>query len=360
MKLRKGRTKSTLESSIDSALLAVEVYNKPRTAFRSGAFITFMVIAWTRLFHAYFNSKGTKYFYKKNGKFETVDGEPKCWELSTCIKKYKLLSQPVEKNLDFFIKLRNKIEHRYIESREIDERIFGECQAFLFNYESILIDLFGANYAINESLVYSLQFSRLRTGSQQKANKSVLSKDTSEVSRFIDNYRKELPDDIYGSQEFSIKLIQIPKISNTSRADLAVEFVRWDELNEKDREAYQQIAVIIKDKRVIVDAVNVKGLKPSDVWARVNKNLESKIVTQNLHVTLYKLFNIRPSHGAVDPFDTNTEFCLYDETHNDYIYRDAWVDFLTHFFQTSGLSPSSLRDMQKNGSILKVDDYRIN
>jgi len=35
MKLRKGKTKSLLESSIDAALLAVEVYNKPRTTFRS-------------------------------------------------------------------------------------------------------------------------------------------------------------------------------------------------------------------------------------------------------------------------------------------------------------------------------------
>lgn len=31
MKLRKGKTKSNIESSIDSALLAVEIYNKPRT-----------------------------------------------------------------------------------------------------------------------------------------------------------------------------------------------------------------------------------------------------------------------------------------------------------------------------------------
>jgi hypothetical protein len=29
MKLRKGKTKNILESSIDSALLAVEIYNKP-------------------------------------------------------------------------------------------------------------------------------------------------------------------------------------------------------------------------------------------------------------------------------------------------------------------------------------------
>src|SRR6056297_2036497 len=137
-KLRQGKTRSILESSIDSALLAVEVYNKPRTTFRSEAFITLMVIAWTRLFHAHFNSKiGDKYYYKKrNGRYELVDGERKSWELATCIKKQDKLSSAARKNLEFFIKLRNKIEHRHIDRREVDTLIFGECQALLFNYES--------------------------------------------------------------------------------------------------------------------------------------------------------------------------------------------------------------------------------
>jgi hypothetical protein len=83
--LRKGRTKTLLQSSIDSALLAVEIYNKPRTTFRCEGFIALMVISWTRLFHAYFNHTiGNKYFYKKKtGRYETVDGERKAWELST-------------------------------------------------------------------------------------------------------------------------------------------------------------------------------------------------------------------------------------------------------------------------------------
>ncbi len=52
MGLRKGKTKTTLEATIDSALLSVEIYNKPRTAFRTEAYISLMIIAWTRLFHA--------------------------------------------------------------------------------------------------------------------------------------------------------------------------------------------------------------------------------------------------------------------------------------------------------------------
>ena len=48
------KVKQMLNKAIDSALLAVEVYNKPATKFKSGGFIVLMSIAWTSLFHAIF------------------------------------------------------------------------------------------------------------------------------------------------------------------------------------------------------------------------------------------------------------------------------------------------------------------
>lgn len=357
--LRKGKTKTILESSIDSALLAVEVYNKPRTAFRTEGFIALMVIAWTRLFHAYFNNTiGDRFYYKKKGRYELIDGdERKVWKLATCIRKYDNLTEPVEKNLQFFISLRNKIEHRHIDKREVDSLIFGECQAMLYNYENILIDMFGAQYALNEALVYSLQFSHLRTPKQKKANKSALSKDLADIVGYIEKYRASLDEETYNAQEYSIKLIQIPKISNTNRADAAMEFVKWDELSPEDRAAYEQIAVIIKDKKITVSAANVKRLKPSAVIENVNEQLANSVLTQNLHVTLYKLFSIRPPNGAEDPFDTNAEYCLFDETHNDYVYQDAWVDFLVHFFQVGDLTPEQLRAKERAGETLDIGRY---
>ena len=361
MKLRKGKTKSILDASIDSALLAVEIYNKPRTTFRSEGFITMMIMAWTRLFHAHFNSTiGDRYYYKKkNGRYDTVDGEKKAWELTTCIKKYGSLATAVESNLNFFIKLRNKIEHRHIEKREVDTLIFGECQSLLFNYESKLIDFFGSSYSINEALVYSLQFSQIRTHQQEKANRSALSKDLSEIVAFVEKYRNTLDETTYNSQEYSIKLIQIPKISNTNRADAAVEFVKWDSLSEEDRAAYEQLNVIIKDKTVRIEAANVGRLKPSEVVKKVNEGLNGKSITQNLHTTLYKLFGIRPANGSEEPFDTQAEFCLYDETHNDYVYQDAWVIFLIHFIQTTELDASVLRLKERDGEKLDVEQFRI-
>ena len=149
-----------------------------------------MVIAWTRLFHAHFNSTiGDKYYYKTKGRYDIVDGEKKAWDLSTCLRKTTGLDEAVENNLKFFIRLRNKIEHRHIEQRDVDTLIFGECQSLLFNFENHLIGLFGADYSINEALVYSLQFSHIRTSQQEKANKSALSKDFSDIASFVHKYR---------------------------------------------------------------------------------------------------------------------------------------------------------------------------
>ena len=70
--------------------------------------------------------------------------------------------------------------------------------------------------------MYSLQFSALRKKEQTVANKRALSADFSDIKKFVDNYRSSLSNKVFDSQEYSIKLIQIPKIANTNRNDLAI------------------------------------------------------------------------------------------------------------------------------------------
>ena len=41
----------------DSAVLAVDIYNRPIVAFRSQGYIVMMIIAWTALFHAIYESE---------------------------------------------------------------------------------------------------------------------------------------------------------------------------------------------------------------------------------------------------------------------------------------------------------------
>lgn len=362
MQLRKGKTKTFIESSINCALLAVEIYNKPRAPFRVEGFITHMIMAWTRVLHAYFNHEiGDKFYYKEKGKFKIVDGERKAWELKTCINKYGKLSEPVKTNLDFFIRLRNKIEHRTIDKDEIGLMIFGECQSLLYNFENELIKIFGNEYALNESLAYSLQFSTIRTAGQIKSSKQLMSNELKEVKQFIEKYRSSLNEDVFTSQEFSIKLIQIPKIANTNRNDLAVEFVNWNSLSEIDKKNFDKVSALVKDKVVKIEVINPGKLKPNKVVNEVNKSIDIKINPSD-HKCILSIFGIRPYKGFIggrNPFETNTKYCHFDEAHGDYLYNDSWLKFLIHNISSKALTRDMWRAQFESKEKIDISKYEI-
>lgn len=360
--LRQGKAKTILESSINSAFTAVETYNRPRTQFRIENYIILMIIAWTKLFHAYFQATiGERYFYKeKNGRFKRVDGEKKAWELTECLKQYRKIeteykiTEPVEANLKFFIGIRNKIEHRYWDSSALDVLLFGECQSLLYNYENLAVNIFGEEYSMNTSLAYALQFSHLRTSEQLAAQRELLSKDMKDIKKYIDKYKTDLSDDVYNSQEYSVKLLQIPKVSNTNRSDLSIEFVNWNELNAEDRENYNKVTTIIKDKIVKQNVLNVNMMKPIDVRNAVKEKTGVEI-SQSNHTDLWKAFSVRPNTSSEAKFDTNMKYCIYDEPHNDYLYTSEWVDFIVKLVSKYGFKKENVHDKCKEA--LKIEDF---
>lgn len=360
--LRQGKAKTILDNSINSAITAVETYNRPRTKFRIENYIILMVIAWTKLFHAYFQTTiGERYFYKeKNGRYKKIDGEKKAWELKECIKQYQKnagrdkLSDGVVANLNFFIGIRNKIEHRYWDSSTLDILLFGECQSLLYNYENLLVELFGNDYSLNTSLAYALQFSQIRANEQLTAQRELLSKDMQDIKKYIDKYKTDLPQEVYDSQEYSIKLLQIPKISNTKRSDLAVEFVNWNTISEEDKENYNKVTAIIKDKIVKHNVSNANMLRPIDVRNAVREKTGVEI-SQSNHTDLWKAFSVRPHAKSEAKFDTLTKYCIYDEPHNDYLYTSEWVDFIVKLVLEFGFNKENIHNNCKK--TLKIEDF---
>ncbi|MGO8721054.1 MAG: DUF3644 domain-containing protein [Acidobacteriaceae bacterium] len=238
-----------LEKARDSGLLAVEIYNKPRTSFRSGAYIVMMCIAWTALFHAIFFKRRVKPFYRKKSNrrhFEILDGDKKAWELSTCIAEFWGSEHPpVRLNLQFFVGLRNKIEHRSMSGLDID--IFGECQALLFNFEDLITQEFGSKYALNESLSLALQFSCHRNEQQQLAVRKLHKALARDILAYIDAFRTSLTYEQLQDMKFSYKVFLIPKPANRENsADLAVEFIKYDANNAEEMRRINKAVALIK------------------------------------------------------------------------------------------------------------------
>lgn len=310
--------KELLDKSIDSATQAISTYNDPRSTFRTGNFTVLMVIAWTSLAHAYFEREKVKYFYKeKNGRYTKIDGDKKAWELSKSITEIFDATDPVRKNIELFIKLRNKIEHRNLPA--LDKELVGESQALVLNFEDWLVKEFGEQYVLIDTLFVPIQLTRSlkRTLPVGKDEKSVIS--------FVKDYRGLLEAEVENSQKYSFKAYLIPKIGNhRSSSDVAIEFVKYDPANPQEMEKYDKAVVAIKEKQVPV--ANVNFLKPSMVLEKLKEKGFDK--TMNWHVDMWRKYKVRPANNARDKSNCKTEYCVYDKPHQDYLYTNAWVQYL--------------------------------
>src|SRR5882724_992751 len=191
----------------ESALLAVETYNRPTATFRSGAYIVLMVIAWTSLFHAISLRKRIKPFYRKRNstRYERIDGDPKRWELKECLQQYYKANNPAaRRNLEFFIGLRNKIEHRSL--AQIDPEVFGECQAMLLNFESLLVSEFGDRCAIRGGLTFALQFTQVIPKSSSAPAAKATSGAFKAIKQYVDAFRSSLSADVQSDLAYSFKV----------------------------------------------------------------------------------------------------------------------------------------------------------
>ena len=325
-----AEVKSHLAKARESAILAVETYNRPDTPFRSGGYVVLMVIAWTALFHSIFLRSKVKPFYIKKKmpryvRYEKIDGDYKAWELSECIRQYyRDDNPPARKNLEFFVGLRNKIEHRSMP--ELDDQIFGECQALLLNFEALLSKEFGDRYSLNESLAVSLQFSTITHEGKARALRHLQSRNYRTVVEYVRRFRSSLTADIEQSMEYSYRVFLLPKTGNhANSSDLAVEFINVTELDDEAKQNIEQVVTLLKTRETAV--AHPGQMKPGDVAGKVQSRLGVKFGT-NHHTACWKHFKVRPVQGAGNPTDCNVRYCQYDVPHKDYIYTDEWVELL--------------------------------
>lgn len=319
--------KALVEKARETALLAVETYNRPTASFRSGAYVVLMIIAWTSLFHAIFLRKGIMPYYRKlrSRQYDRIDGEPRRWELKECLQQqYKANSPADRRNLEFFIGLRNKIEHRSL--AEVDPEVFGECQAMLLNFESLLVSEFGDRYAIRGGLTFALQFSRVAPKSSSALAAKATAGAFKAIKQYVETFRSSLSADVQNDLAYSFKVFLVPKIGNHANKDsVAVEWIKYDPSKPEEMRQYEKVVAMIKPKEVQI--ANLGLLKATQVAQHVAAKLGKRFTNYDLKLC-YEHFKIRPPNGAPDPSACNPQFCVYDDLHKDYCYKREWATFL--------------------------------
>jgi hypothetical protein len=166
---------------------------------------------------------------------QKVDGEPKVWELAKCIRE-RIADErdPVRANLEFFLKFRNKIEHRYDAKAmaALGLMIAGKAQSYICNFEDMLVGEFGAKESLATELRFPVFLTTL-TPEAVAAVKAVRSRAPRAVVAFIDKFDASLADAV-NSERYEFRVRLIPKVGPKTDPDLAVEFVnvatgrRWN------------------------------------------------------------------------------------------------------------------------------------
>lgn len=326
------KVKDCLNKAIDSALLAVETYNKPAVKFKSGGYIVLMYIAWTSLFHAIYFKKKIKPFYKEgNGRFKKINGEIQYWELKTCVAKYFDNNNPIRKNIEFFIPLRNKIEHKFLP--ELDPNIFAECESLLLNFDKIIEKEFGPKYCIRESLSFALQ---LFPSSETLRSATKSNKDYNSVLSFINQYRSSISTEVINSGEYAFKAFLVQVANHKSKDALPIQFFLYDKMTEEEKKNVERVAALVKER--LVPVANDDKFKPGTVVEKVQKALGNKAIIKgkkkvdkfnlDTHTRCWKKYKVRPENNSLHPEATNSKYCIYDSMNKNYGFTQAWIDFL--------------------------------
>ncbi|SFL28831.1 Protein of unknown function [Nitrosomonas aestuarii] len=328
---RKIGVRELVIKAIESATLAVEVYNKPTVEFRSGAYCTLMVIAWTAIFHAIFERDEIRFYYKeKNGRFKRKEGDRIAWELSTCIKEYKKgkLDDGVIKNLGLFVKLRNKIEHRNM--RSVDAHLMPEAQALLLNFKQFLFKEFQIDFLADMGLYIPISIlSSKRNIPQSSDERSVL--------EFIDKYRESLDVALWNDTKYSFRAYLVPKIGNhENSSDVTIEFIKATDIDDKSKRHLRKITALIKSKQTPFDA---SLMKPKAIVDEVKKHFPD--FTLNKFANAWKKLEIRPETNSDNPGETNEKYCYYDPVDKDYRYEPEFIDLIVSYLRQGECFTSS-------------------
>ena len=246
-KKRSPTVKTTLlRQSREAALNAVQSFNNPLTTFKTETFIVLMTIAWTYLIHAFYRQRHVEYRYHKKAlkrrKFvRTKSGEYKYWDLERCLKdQHCPLDEPTKHNLRFLIGLRNEIEHH--RSAGSDERFSARYLACCLNYERYICQLFGERYTLGSVAAFTLQFRDLESA---PTNKEAISSLPANVSRYVQDFDAEIPEEDLKSPHFRRRFLFVPILtSKRAQADEVVEFIPpTSDLGLEIDHTYRQIAL---------------------------------------------------------------------------------------------------------------------
>jgi Domain of unknown function (DUF3644) len=296
-------------------------------------------IGWLYLLHAEFERDGISYYYrdpKTPRLYLRVGGEKKTWDLEECMKhRWVQPGHPVRANLDLTVQLRNRIEHRYEGALMVASA--GFTQSLLLNYEDEIVDRFGPSYTVGDKVhipVALSTFTREGVAQLLRVQQSLPRK----LTDFFVGFRSGIGEDVANDRRFEFRVEIVQKRSPKTTADLAVSFVREDELTEEELHAYEDLEktgrIILREK--LRGIANLGNLRPMAVCERVEAGIPFRFSPWSEFPRAWKHYRVRPETGVRGKARSRTDerYCYFDDAHGDYVYTQAFADLIVEDCKT--------------------------
>jgi hypothetical protein len=318
----------------------VRLYNDPSETRSFEGFVVHMHLAWLYLLHGEFTRDGVDFRYWRTSgntrRLDRVDGEPKRWDLATCVRRrWPDEKDPVRANLGFFIGLRNKIEHRYARRQEaLMTAVSGRTQALLLNYEQELTSQFGLDLSLATRLRFPV-FIGSFTAEGEQTLRRLRAQLPASLRTFIAEHNAGLDESIAQDPRYELRLRILQELAPKDPDALAVNFTRYDELTEDQRTVIEAIGkkgyVVVRERQRPV--IGHGFLKPTEAAKMVQEKIPF-VFNAALFTKSWKTLGVRPLTNQPHPEKTDEKYCLYDERHKDYGYTQAYVDKLVRECKT--------------------------
>jgi len=322
----------TLNEAKRLAIKAVDEYNCSTGHYAD--FIGTMVRAWLYLLQAEFQRDKIDYSYKdQDGNPIMIDGEPKLWDVLKSAKEhFPASNDPIRINLELFIALRNKVEHRY--EHALKTAAGGRAHALVINFEQELVAKFGAQHSLADQLRFPLFVESITAPEHKDSIKATSALRAAQT--VLAKFDADLDSKVLDDQRYDFRVRLVPMLGPKSEADAAMEFVNLNELTDDERkvmiEAGRAGKVVTKLRKVPVSAAGC--MLPKRVVSEVQKRVLFDF-NMGQHTRMWKRFKLRPARWVVpDGGDTVSEFCIPDEPTRQYVYTPAWVEKIVNEIDT--------------------------
>jgi hypothetical protein len=262
-----------LDSSLQSALAAIEIYNKPDFRLGEECFVILCIKSWESLLKA-------KIVLGANGDFQPIyasgkDGRPKTGRSGNKITidvlqaaKQLSMDAAIEENLRALVEIRDTAVHLFLDDESIKYLVFTLGAASLQNYQSLASEWFNRSlldynfYILPLAFAYGFQtLSPLDLEGKPEAVANLLRQVSETRERISQNGGYHFVCELQTSLVSAKKLVGDADITAAVNPDAAMGFVlKWQRPIDKYPYSYSELFQRVKIARPLTKQSEVNGL----------------------------------------------------------------------------------------------------